>query len=85
MTNYLLITGCFEGEIVGEKQILDVLYSDLDTDLQKWIQDYVKDATSMDGFEFLTPDDLKEAYEDSWQFKETDKPVTLKPVSEQIA
>lgn len=80
--NYRILTGCFEGRIVEEGQILDVPFHKLDQDLQDRIK-YHADMEPRD--EFLNPDEAekeKESYEDSWDVEETEEEADLLPVSE---
>lgn len=79
MTNYEYITGPFIGEVVEDgTAMLDVAWDELDEDMQDRILDW--------GYKHLdrTKEDLMERYENSWESVETDKPVTLVSLKEQL-
>ena len=67
MSNYRLLSGPFEGEIVSAGQVLDAPYAMLDDD--------IKSRMAYLGYE--PSDEGKEAYENSWDSEETDDAVTM--------
>lgn len=71
MSNYRLLSGPFEGEIVEEGQVLDVPYAELDEDLKSRMEQLGYEASDVG----------KESYENSWDSEETDEAVTMRSVS----
>jgi len=69
--NYKLLSGPFEGEVVGGGKILDIPYADLDDDLKQ----------RLGFFGFMPNDAGKEAYEASWDSEETQDEITMSSLS----
>lgn len=76
--NYRLLTGPFAGSVVAEGQVLDIDWDGLDEDMQSRVKGWATDKN----LKFDSGNDMKEAYENSWESVETDEDVDLKPLSE---
>jgi hypothetical protein len=79
--NYELLTGPFAGGIIEEGCcILDVMWNELPTDLQRRALDW--GYSHKPHLVQMSKSDLLEAWEDSWDCCPTDEEVNLRPLSE---
>lgn len=96
MSNFLLLSGPFEGEIVEEGELLDVPFEELDDDLKDRIREWAEGQIDLlyidiDGCDFakkggsgepLGMDEIKQDYENRWDHEEVEEEATLLPASE---
>lgn len=96
--NYRLCTGCFKGNVVADGiSVLDIPYDLLDSVIKQRIVAYVesnlgskymkvnngKNFVKMGSIGvFADMDNLKEAYEDSWERYPTEDEIDLLPASQ---
>ena len=98
MANSKFTTGCFEGRVAGEYEVLDVDFAQLEDDLQVNIRDWAESQVGVQyviingGCDFacmggsnppITINQIKEDFEDSWDSVNTDEEIDLRPMSEQ--
>ena len=98
MVNSRFTTGYFEGRVVGEYEVLDVGFHQLEDDLQLVIMGWAEsqvgvqyvfisgcyDFARMGGADStLSLNQIKEDFEDSWGSVNTDEEIDLRPLSEQ--